>query len=88
MKNFYDIEYIPTGLVYNIEKTEAQRLLTEEPENFRLADKVKLELPKTEEPESTIQELVMEKEEEPKEEVKTEKKSTKKAKTKKSTKKL
>ncbi len=77
MKNFYNIEYIPTGLVYNIEKTEAQRLLTEEPENFRLVDTEKLELPEKKEAEPTIQELVMEKEEEEKPEKKPAKKAKK-----------
>lgn len=38
MKNFYEIMYIPTGLVYSLDKAECDRLTREEPENFKVID--------------------------------------------------
>ena len=79
MKQFYNIQYIPTGNIFNVAKEECDRLLKEEPESFRIVDKDYIPI-KEEEPESTIQELVLGKPEEEEEEKPVEKKTSKKAK--------
>ena len=82
MKKFYNVKYIPTGIVYNLPKEEADRLVTEESVNFSVVDD-DYEAPISEEPaEPTVYEKVVE--EEPKKQEKkdkTEKKQQKKDKT-------
>lgn len=79
MKKFYNIQYIPTGMIFNIEKEECDRLLQEEPYNFKAVDDNYVPVPEKE-PDSTIQELVMGKEEPKEEEVKPKKSPAKKKK--------
>ena len=67
----YNVEYIPTGFVYELPKEEADRLITEEPENFRVVDKdYKAPEVVEEKQEETILEQVKEKEEKPKKQTK------------------
>jgi len=69
-----NIQYKPTGFIFDVSKEEADRLLLEEPENFKAMDE-DYKAPEVEEEETEFIELVKD---EPKEE-KAAKKPAKKA---------